>query len=92
MCRRLDLLRLPEINSDYAVYLISSQIKQESDNCTCIFLFSLDERDKTDIGSGHNPLDSFFPFDPYLLQDSSKYISPLYINWSDVVDGRIATR
>ena len=37
------------------------------------------------IGSGYNPLDSFFPFDPYLLQASSKYITPLYVNWSDVV-------
>ena len=38
-----------------------------------------------EIGSGYNPLDSFFPFDPYLLQASSKYITPLYVNWSDVV-------
>lgn len=50
-------------------------------------LLSIVQREKTDIGSGYNPLDSFFPFDPYLLQESSKYISPLYINWSDVVDG-----
>ena len=38
-----------------------------------------------EIGSGYNPRDSFFPFDPYLLQASSKYITPLYVNWSDVV-------
>lgn len=42
---------------------------------------------RTDIGSGYNPLDSFFPFDPYLLRESSKFITPLYVNWSDVVEG-----
>lgn len=43
-------------------------------------------RERSDIGSGYNPLDSFFPFDPYLLQESSKFIAPIYVNWSDVVD------
>ena len=42
-------------------------------------------REVDDIGSGNNPLDSFFPFDPFLLQDSSKFIAPIYVNWSDVV-------
>eukprot|EP00003_Mantamonas_plastica_P033640 TRINITY_DN974_c1_g1_i8.p1 TRINITY_DN974_c1_g1~~TRINITY_DN974_c1_g1_i8.p1 ORF type:complete len:693 (-),score=289.69 TRINITY_DN974_c1_g1_i8:61-2139(-) len=27
------------------------------------------------------PLETFFPFDPYLLRDSSKSIQPLYTNW-----------
>lgn len=43
-------------------------------------------RERSDIGSGYNPLDSFFPFDPYLLQESSRFIAPIYVNWSDVVE------
>ena len=27
-------------------------------------------------------LDSFFPFDPYLLKKSSKFITPIYQEWS----------
>lgn len=33
------------------------------------------------MGGGDNPLDSFFPFDPYLLYRSSKYIQPIYVKW-----------
>jgi RNA polymerase I-specific transcription initiation factor RRN3 len=33
------------------------------------------------LGRGHNPLDSFFPFDPYLLRQSYRYIEPLYKHW-----------
>jgi len=28
-----------------------------------------------------NMLDSFFPFDPYLLKKSSKFIEPIYQQW-----------
>ncbi|XP_048575855.1 RNA polymerase I-specific transcription initiation factor RRN3 [Nematostella vectensis] len=31
-----------------------------------------------------NPLDSFFPFDPYLLRRSSKYVKPHYQEWKGV--------
>lgn len=48
--------------------------------------FIVVQRERSDIGSGYNPLDSFFPFDPYLLQESSKFIAPIYVNWSDVVE------
>ena len=41
---------------------------------------------KTTIGSGENPLESFFPYDPYLLRESSKFIDPLYVYWEDIVD------
>lgn len=35
-------------------------------------------------------LDSFFPFDPYRLRSSTKWIEPLYREWSDVApDGMI---
>lgn len=36
------------------------------------------------IGKGLNPLDSFFPFDPYLLRRSFKYIEKSYIAWEAV--------
>lgn len=35
------------------------------------------------LGRGSNPLDSFFPFDPYLLRRSHPFIQPYYRNWSD---------
>jgi hypothetical protein len=34
------------------------------------------------MGGGDNPLDSFFPFDPYLLFRSSRFVRPSYINWT----------
>lgn len=83
VCRRLCLLDLAALNSDYVHYLIAAQMSEhdEGGRGRC--------GSRTDgaheIGSGYNPLDSFFPFDPYLLQASSKYITPLYVNWSDVV-------
>ena len=33
------------------------------------------------LGQGSNPLDSFFPFDPYLLRNSHKFIDPFYRDW-----------
>lgn len=36
------------------------------------------------LGRGQNPLDSFFPFDPYLLSKSYSYVEPLYIHWCGV--------
>lgn len=36
------------------------------------------------LGQGTNPLDSFFPFDPYILPHSKKYIEPFYVHWDDV--------
>jgi RNA polymerase I-specific transcription initiation factor RRN3 len=44
------------------------------------------------LGQGMNPLDSFFPFDPYLLRKSHGFIEPFYKHWdggasySDVED------
>ena len=44
------------------------------------------------LGRGTNPLDSFFPFDPYLLRLSHGFIEPFYIHWEggaseeDIVD------
>lgn len=37
------------------------------------------------LGRGSNPLDSFFPFDPYLLRRSHEYIEPFYKQWGDEV-------
>lgn len=33
------------------------------------------------LGSGSNPLDSFFPFDPYLLRRSHAHVSSMYNYW-----------
>lgn len=47
------------------------------------------------LGQGMNPLDSFFPFDPYLLRRSHEYIEPFYKHWdggasySDVEDNEV---
>lgn len=34
------------------------------------------------LGRGTNPLDSFFPFDPYLLRRSHVFVEPFYIHWT----------
>jgi RNA polymerase I-specific transcription initiation factor RRN3 len=38
------------------------------------------------LGRGSNPLDSFFPFDPYLLRRSHEYIDPLYQHWEGSIE------
>lgn len=38
------------------------------------------------LGQGSNPLDSFFPFDPYLLRRSHVFVDPFYKNWEGGVD------
>jgi RNA polymerase I-specific transcription initiation factor RRN3 len=38
------------------------------------------------LGQGSNPLDSFFPFDPYLLRRSHIFVDPFYKNWEGSVD------
>lgn len=37
------------------------------------------------LGRGSNPLDSFFPFDPYLLQNSYEHVHPYFRNWEDCI-------
>ena len=37
------------------------------------------------LGRGSNPLDSFFPFDPYLLEKSFNHVQPYYRNWEDCI-------
>ncbi|EJK64970.1 hypothetical protein THAOC_14237 [Thalassiosira oceanica] len=37
------------------------------------------------LGRGSNPLNSFFPFDPYLLQQSFLHVNPYYRNWEDCI-------
>ena len=38
------------------------------------------------IGQGSNPLDSFFPFDPFLLRHSHHFIAQHYRAWDDCID------
>lgn len=40
---------------------------------------------RSSVGTA-NSIDSFFPFDPYLLKASSSYISPIYRQWSSKAD------
>ncbi|XP_037648195.1 RNA polymerase I-specific transcription initiation factor RRN3 [Sebastes umbrosus] len=38
------------------------------------------------VSTNTNPLDSFFPFDPYLLKRSGQLIEPLYQVWEELSD------
>ncbi|XP_029945864.1 RNA polymerase I-specific transcription initiation factor RRN3 [Salarias fasciatus] len=38
-----------------------------------------------------NPLDSFFPFDPYLLRRSGQVIQPLYQTWDELADAELTS-
>lgn len=38
------------------------------------------------LGRGSNPLDSFFPFDPYLLRRSHTFIEPFYNEWNGPIE------
>mmetsp|Transcript_15269 Transcript_15269/g.21591 ORF Transcript_15269/g.21591 Transcript_15269/m.21591 type:complete len:842 (+) Transcript_15269:156-2681(+) len=42
------------------------------------------------LGRGSNPLDSFFPFDPYLLRRSYPLIEPFYKNWEGSVEKEVS--
>lgn len=44
---------------------------------------------KKPIGLVENPLDSFFPFDPYLLIKSRAYIQKAYVEFKDIYDESI---
>ncbi|XP_077390140.1 RNA polymerase I-specific transcription initiation factor RRN3 isoform X2 [Festucalex cinctus] len=41
------------------------------------------------VSANTNPLDSFFPFDPYLLKRSGKLIEPLYQVWEEPADSEL---
>ncbi|XP_033501790.1 RNA polymerase I-specific transcription initiation factor RRN3 [Epinephelus lanceolatus] len=41
------------------------------------------------VTTNTNPLDSFFPFDPYLLKRSGKLIEPLYQVWEELSDAEL---
>ncbi|XP_051905620.1 RNA polymerase I-specific transcription initiation factor RRN3 [Hippocampus zosterae] len=41
------------------------------------------------VTTNTNPLDSFFPFDPYLLKRSGKFIEPLYQAWEEPADSEL---
>ncbi|XP_071765957.1 RNA polymerase I-specific transcription initiation factor RRN3 [Centroberyx gerrardi] len=43
------------------------------------------------ITTNTNPLDSFFPFDPYLLKRSGQLIEPLYQVWEEPADTELHT-
>lgn len=41
------------------------------------------------VTTNTNPLDSFFPFDPYLLRRSGQLIEPLYQVWEELSDAEL---
>ncbi|KAL7576653.1 hypothetical protein ACA910_005586 [Epithemia clementina (nom. ined.)] len=41
------------------------------------------------LGRGKNPLDSFFPFDPFLLRQSHVFIEPYYNHWLGSISSRV---
>uniref|UniRef100_A0A8D3BR57 RRN3 homolog, RNA polymerase I transcription factor n=1 Tax=Scophthalmus maximus TaxID=52904 RepID=A0A8D3BR57_SCOMX len=41
------------------------------------------------VTTNTNPLDSFFPFDPYLLKSSGQLIEPLYQVWEELADSEL---
>ncbi|XP_068605977.1 eukaryotic peptide chain release factor GTP-binding subunit ERF3A-like [Brachionichthys hirsutus] len=41
------------------------------------------------VAAGTNPLDSFFPFDPYLLKRSGRLIEPVYQVWEELADSEL---
>ncbi|XP_077411765.1 RNA polymerase I-specific transcription initiation factor RRN3 [Vanacampus margaritifer] len=41
------------------------------------------------VSANTNPLDSFFPFDPYLLKRSGRLIEPLYQVWEELADSEL---
>ena len=38
------------------------------------------------LSAGNNPLDSFFPFDPYILKRSRGYVDEIYVEFRQVDD------
>ncbi|GKY95069.1 hypothetical protein MPSEU_000471100 [Mayamaea pseudoterrestris] len=42
------------------------------------------------LGQGSNPLESFFPFDPYLLRQSHVYVEPFYNHWPGSLEDLMA--
>ena len=40
------------------------------------------------LGKGSNPLDSFFPFDPYLLRRSYEFVDPHYRHWDGTANAK----
>ena len=40
------------------------------------------------LGKGSNPLDSFFPFDPYLLRRSYAFVDPHYRHWDGTANAK----
>ncbi|XP_061702356.1 RNA polymerase I-specific transcription initiation factor RRN3 isoform X1 [Syngnathoides biaculeatus] len=43
------------------------------------------------VNTNTNPLDSFFPYDPYLLKRSGQLIKPLYQVWEEPEDSELLT-
>ncbi|KAK8798826.1 hypothetical protein WA158_007910 [Blastocystis sp. Blastoise] len=75
----LKLINFSECQTYYINYLYNFLYTPDLEN-------QIQQSKKVSLGSGSNPLDSFFPFDPYLLRDSYVYIKDIYISWEEVVE------
>ena len=42
-----------------------------------------------EVEASGNPLDSFFPFDPYVLPRSRQFVERFYVAYSDVTDEQL---
>jgi RNA polymerase I-specific transcription initiation factor RRN3 len=67
---------------------ISSNISSNFQSTSVKSLIGADGEKITNVNSSvsNNPLDSFFPFDPYLLTRSKSIIEKHYVEFKDVVD------
>ena len=59
----------------YEVVFCYSIIERNNRNTLANFTFV------TNVTTAENPLEMFFPFDPYLLTKSACYIEPIYLEW-----------
>lgn len=59
-----------------------------------VFCYSVIERNNRSMlseftltnGGVHKHLEIFFPFDPYMLPNSLKFIKPVYLEWTGTID------
>ncbi|MCL7031544.1 hypothetical protein MKW94_007678 [Papaver nudicaule] len=74
---------LPSIVEEFLKPAKAASLITTSEN----FLFkNLLESDLSMAFGGVERLDMFFPFDPYLLRKGHRFIEPIFLRWSDVVN------
>jgi RNA polymerase I-specific transcription initiation factor RRN3 len=86
------------IDSQYLDKLVQDNVRMASTKCLKKAVpiktpFTLESaRQKGGVGGlgqGRNPLESFFPFDPYLLRRSHSYVEPFYNHWPGSIEKQL---